>query len=103
MAKGPAKLLLSWDIKSNMEQDFFEFNQRSLQPELERLGIEPIEAWYTIFGSQPNFMVECVTDSFDSMFTILDSEAWDDLQGELLNYVDNLQQKVVHARGGFQF
>ena len=47
------KLLMSWDIKPGRESEYFEFVVRDYAPSMIRLGIQPTEAWYTIYGDGP--------------------------------------------------
>ena len=67
-----------------------------------RLGIQPTEAWYTIYGKGPQILTGGVTDDLDTMQHILNSQDWQRLHSKLLNYVTNYQQKVVEASGRFQ-
>ena len=96
------KLLMSWDIKMGREQPYFEFIVREFAPGLMRLGIQPTEAWYTIYGKGPQILTGGVTDDLDTMQQILNSQDWQRLHSKLLVYVTNYQQKVVEASGRFQ-
>ncbi len=98
------KLLLSWDIKPNRDQEHFEFIIREFAPRLTALGIRPIEAWYTVYGrnGNPQIIVEAITDDLDKMRAILRSSEWDDLKESLLKYVDNYKQKVIRGRPSLQ-
>ncbi len=96
------KLLMSWDIKMGREQPYFEFIVREFAPGLMRLGIQPTEAWYTIYGKGPQILTGGVTDDLDTMQHILNSQDWQRLHSKLLVYVTNYQQKVVEASGRFQ-
>jgi hypothetical protein len=93
---------MSWDIKMGREQPYFEFIVREFAPGLMRLGIQPTEAWYTIYGKGPQILTGGVTDDLDTMQHILNSQDWQRLHSKLLNYVTNYQQKVVEASGRFQ-
>jgi len=84
------------------EQPYFEFIVREFAPGLMRLGIQPTEAWYTIYGKGPQILTGGVTDDLDTMQHILNSQDWQRLHSKLLNYVTNYQQKVVEASGRFQ-
>ena len=44
------KLLMSWDIQAGREQPDFEFIVQDFAPGLMRLGLQPTEAWYTVYG-----------------------------------------------------
>jgi hypothetical protein len=96
------KLLMNWDIKPGREQEYFEFVVREWVPGLQRVGLEPTDAWYTMYGSSPQILSGGTARNLKDMRRILDSEEWQALKSQLLTYVDNYQEKVVKARGGFQ-
>ena len=96
------KLLMSWDIKAGREQSYFEFVVREFAPGLMRLGLQPTEAWYTIFGRGPQILTAGVTDDMDSMERFLRNEEWHALREKLLTFVTNYKQKVIRANGRFQ-
>jgi len=96
------KLLMSWDILPGQEQTYFEFAMQTFAPELIKLGWQPTEAWYTLYGEGPQMLTGGITDSADEMRKILESNEWEDLQQQLLEYVTNFDYKVVPATGRFQ-
>jgi hypothetical protein len=96
------KLLMTWDILPGQEQTYFEFAMRTFAPELMKMGWQPTEAWYTLYGNVPQILTAGVTESMDQMHEILDSEAWKKLRGQLQEYVTNFRYKVVPATGRFQ-
>ncbi len=95
------KLLMSWDIKSGREQPYFEFIVREFAPKMMRLGLQPTEAWYTVYGQGPQILTGGVANE-SAMETILEGDEWNALRQQLLNYVSNYSQKVVPASGSFQ-
>jgi hypothetical protein len=96
------KLLMRWDIKTGHEQPYFEFVMEEFAPGLMRLGLQPTEAWYTVYGKGPQFLTGVVTNDLATMRGILDSEGWRDLRRQLLEHVVNFSHKVVQATGRFQ-
>jgi hypothetical protein len=96
------KLLMSWDILPGQEQTYFEFAMRTFAPGLMKMGWQPTEAWYTLYGDVPQILTAGVTDSFEQMREILESDEWDSLLEQLQEYVDNFEYKVVPASGRFQ-
>mgnify|MGYP001161981102 FL=1 len=50
------KLLMTWDILPGREQEYFEFVVRDFIPGMQRLGMEPSDAWFTMYGSSPQIM-----------------------------------------------
>ena len=96
------KILMSWDILPGREQEYFEFVVREYAPSLMRLGMQPTEAWYTIYGEGPQILTGVVTEDLNSMQEILGSEEWSELLNKLNQYVTNFRQKIVKATGRFQ-
>jgi hypothetical protein len=96
------KLLLTWDILPGREQEYFEFVVRDFIPGVQRMGMEPSDAWFTMYGSQPQILAAMQMASFGSLQRVLESGDWKDLTQRLLDYVENFQYKIVQARAGFQ-
>lgn len=96
------KLLMSWDIRPGQEQTYFEFAMQTFAPALMRMGWQPTEAWYTLYGDGPQILTAGITDTVEEMRSILDSDEWEDLKGQLLEFVTNFRFKIVPATGRFQ-
>ncbi len=96
------KLLMTWDILPGREQEYFEFVVRDFIPGMQRMGMEPSDAWFTMYGSQPQIMAGFQTSSINVLQRIFESDDWTSLRRQLLDYVDNLDYKVVQSRNGFQ-
>jgi hypothetical protein len=93
---------MSWDILPGKEQTYFEFAMKTFAPDLMKMGWQPTEAWYTLYGEGPQIMTAGITDSVEQMREILDSPEWEELRARLLDYVTNFRYKVVPATGRFQ-
>jgi hypothetical protein len=98
----PVKLLMTWDILPGREQEYFEFVVRDFIPGLQRLGLEPNDAWFTMYGSQPQIMVSAQMANLPNLQDLLVATEWNDLTTRLLDFVDNFNYKIVEARPGFQ-
>jgi hypothetical protein len=96
------KLLLTWDILPGREQEYFEFVVRDFIPGVQKMGMEPSDAWFTVFGDQPQIMVAMQSASMENMEIILKSSDWDALKNQLLDYIEDFKYKIVPARPGFQ-
>lgn len=96
------KLLMSWDIKPGREQEYFEFVVREFAPGLQHIGIQPTEAYYTIYGECPQILTGGIADDLPTMQSILEGDEWQILRDKLLTFVTNFRQKVVPATGRFQ-
>lgn len=97
------KLIMTWDIAPEREQEYFEFVVREFIPGVQRLGFELSDAWATVYGSQPQIMVGATLPSTLRVRQVLHSNEWKNLSNQLQDYVINYTQKVVAAQGGFQF
>jgi len=97
------KLILTWDIRPERDQEYFEFVVREFIPGVKRLGFELTDAWATIYGRQPQIMVGASLPSLGRVQRVLQSEDWQRLDDQLQDFVQNYTQKIVETRGGFQF
>ena len=50
------KLLMSWNIRTGREAEYFEFVVKEFAPGLIRLGLQTSEAWYTLYGDCPQML-----------------------------------------------
>lgn len=96
------KLLMTWDILPGREQEYFEFVVREWIPGMQRLGLEPSDAWFTMYGDQPQILAAAQISSINSLERILESPDWESLTKSLLDYVEDFKYKIVQARTGFQ-
>lgn len=97
------KLLMSWDITPDREQEYFEFVIGEWIPGIQRMGLEPIEAWATIYGEYPQIQVALLAADLSEAQRILGSLDWVRLRDQLFTFVRNYSYKVVPAKTGFQF
>jgi hypothetical protein len=97
------KLIMTWDILPEREQEYFEFVVREFIPGVQRLGFELPDAWATIYGSRPQIMIGATLPSMARVQKVLQSDEWTSLYNQLQDFVHNYTQKVVEAQGGFQF
>jgi len=96
------KLLMTWDILPGHEQEYFEFVVRDFIPGVQRMGMDPSDAWFTIYGDTPQILAVIQMPTAKELNDRLNSADWKDLTQRLLEYVENLNYKVVQARSGFQ-
>ena len=96
------KLLMSWDIRPGQETEYFEFVVREFAPGIMKLGIQPTEAWYTVYGNGPQILTGGVAEDLQTMQGILLTEEWKELHDKLMGFVTDFQQKIVAATGRFQ-
>ena len=96
------KLLMTWDILPGKEQEYFEFVVRDFIPNIQRLGLEPSDAWFTMYGDHPQILATVQITNLTSLQDILASNEWTELTRQLLEYVEDFSYKVIPARTGFQ-
>jgi hypothetical protein len=99
----PVKLVMTWDIAPEREQEYFEFVIGEFVPGVQRLGFEPVEAWATLYGDYPQIQVGMLAPDLLNAQHILRSDGWEQLKEKLFGFVKNFSYKVVPARNGFQF
>lgn len=97
------KLLMTWDISPEREQEYFEFVIGEFIPGIQRMGLDPIEAWATIYGEYPQIQVAMLAPSLSQAQQALSSEDWGRLREKLFTFVKNYSYKLVNSKGGFQF
>lgn len=98
----PVKLIMTWDITPEHEQDYFEFVIREYIPGIQRLGCDLSDAWATVYGARPQIMVGVVVASAKKARQLLLSDGWGTLTNQLQDFIQNYSIKVVKARSGFQ-
>lgn len=98
----PLKLILTWDITPEHEQDYFEFVIREYIPGIQRMGCELSDAWATVFGVKPQITVGLVLPNAKKTRQLLLSEEWSALTNRLQDYIQNYALKVVFAKNSFQ-
>lgn len=99
------KLLMSWDINPGRDQDYFEFVVREWLPGVNKLGIQTVWAWYTVYSRNsdtPQILAEAVADDLESMRDVLESDDWQNLHAQLMEFVSNYTHKIVRINGNFQ-
>lgn len=97
------KLLISYDIVSESQQEYYEFIMREFIPKLQEMGVTMTEAWHTAYGDYPLRMAGFVAQDEETMAHLLQSDEWKKLEQRFEQYVTNLQLKVVPYKEGFQF
>ena len=99
----PVKLIMTWDILPEHEQEYFEFVVREFIPGVQRLGLDLQDAWATVYGTHPQILVGATFPPTVDHNTILSSPEWISLHNQLQDYIENYTQKLVNPQGGFQF
>jgi len=69
---------------------------------IQRLGLEPTDAWFTMYGNQPQIVAGVMVTDKKSLEGVLQSDEWTGLTDQLMNFVTEFNYKIVPARKGFQ-
>ena len=96
------KLLMSWDIQSGNEAEYFQFVIQEFVPGLLRLGLQPTEVWFTAYGDCPQIQAGGLAPDLAAMDKIIHSPDWAELRQKLESYVKDFNHKIIPAVGGFQ-
>lgn len=97
------KLIMTWDIRPGREAAYFDWSMKTFVPGLMELGLQPVEAWYTVHGDAPQVLAGVLAEDREILRQVLGSTEWQKLRTELMSYVTNYNQKVVKATNSFQF
>lgn len=98
-------LIMNWDIKEGLDQEYFEFVVGEWMPGTSRLGLQMVAAWYTLYSKDedaPRLRAEGLIEDEEALRKVLSSPEWQELHEKLLSYVDNYTQKVVRTTGEFK-
>ena len=96
------KLLLTYEIKDEASQEYYQFVMGRYVPVLQSMGLQMSEAWQTAYGDAPNRLIGFVCKDQATMNEVLASENWTALNEELETFVTDFDYKVIPYRGGFQ-
>lgn len=90
-------MIMTWDIRPGREQEYSEFINDRLAPGLVEIGLPPSDVFYTAYGRVPQIMVILDVADEAALQKAMRLRKWVDLKGELLEYIENYREKVVHA------
>jgi len=96
------KLLLSYEVKPEAMQEYYQFVMGRYVPMLQSMGLQMSEAWHTAYGAAPNRLLGFVCEEEETMDRLLESENWTAVNEELSRFVMDFTYKVIPYRGGFQ-
>ena len=98
----PVKLLLSYDMRPNVGQEYYQFVLGRYIPTMQGLGLQMSEAWSTQYGNGPDRLVGFIARDEDTVLDLLESETWHDLNDRLQEFITNFHYKVIPYKQGFQ-
>ena len=94
---------MTWDVAPGHDQDYFEFVVREFLPGVQRLGFELSDAWATAYGNRHQILIGAILQTRSKAEELLESPDWKSLNNKLQDFITNYAEKIVLARGGFQF
>ena len=96
------KLLMTWNIIPGQEPAYIEFNAKEFVPRLMKMGLQPMDSRYTIYGDVPQVTVGWVTEDADVILRAVRSEDWKALRRDLARFVTDFRYKITPANAMFQ-
>ena len=100
---GGLKLLLSYNINPEEAQEYYTYVLGQYIPAMQSMGLEVGEAWHTAYGDYPNRLIAFISRDHETVLRVLDDEAWEELNEQLLQHVSDFTYKVIPYKVGFQF
>ena len=97
------RLILTWNIRPGREQEYSMFVNDRLAPGLVEIGLPPHDVYYATYGRVPQIMVVLEVPSQSGLQQALTSSQWQTLKHELLEYIEDYQERVVKSNddGGY--
>jgi hypothetical protein len=102
-AAGPVKMLLTFDPVPGRREEYFRYMLGRFVPTLEQLGLTMAETWHTAYGDYPLRLTAFLAPDASTMSTVIESEAFAQLEEQLQAYVRNYRRRIVPADRRFQF
>ena len=97
------KLIMSWDIYQDKEQDYLDFLVGKMIPQMSQLGFELSDAWATVYGESPQVQLAAILPDELEAERRMSQPEWTSLIEELQEHIDNFSYKLVPNSGKFQF
>ncbi|MDE3088582.1 MAG: hypothetical protein KGJ80_04270 [Chloroflexota bacterium] len=98
-----SKLLLTYNILPEHQEEYFNFMVNIFVPTLQRMGLANAGVWHTAYGEHPARLLIFVAEDREAMEHALGSKAWKDMEKRLGGYVRDYARRVVAFQPGFQF
>ena len=96
------KLLLTYNVNDDASEEYRQFVLGEFLPAVQKMGLAVTEVWLTTYGDYPERQTELVSRDEDTMWRILGSEEWQELEERLNEYVNDFGRKIVPYQPGFQ-
>lgn len=97
------KVLLSYDIRPDVVDRYYQYVLKEFIPELETMGIYMFRVWHVAYGDYPVRQLEFIAEDVEDVHDVLLSDRWNTLENQLKTYTLRYGRKLVRFRPGFQF
>jgi hypothetical protein len=99
----PVKLLLSYDIPRDLQQNYFNFVTGEFVPQANSIGLELAEVWETVYGEYPQRLIVFVAQDAQAAKEALGSDRFKRMEKKLKRFVQNYNCRLVKYQAHFQF
>ena len=99
---GRLKLLLSYNIVPQHQEEYMQFAVQVFVPTLQRIGLENQGVWHTAWGDYPNRLIVFVGEAQD-VREAMASDTWEQMESRLKEFVSDYTRRIVPFQPGFQF
>lgn len=96
------KMLLSYNVLPQFQQEYMEFMMNTFVSTLQRIGLENQGVWHTAFGDYPIRLLVFVAEENDMKEALAGSE-WQHLESRLKTFITDYTCRIVPFQPGFQF
>lgn len=100
---GPVKLLLTYNVLPETIQEYWQFVMGRYVPTMQTMGLQMFDAYQTTYGDIPNRLVMFVAADKDTAIRAMDTDTWETLNDQLLEFVTDFSYKMAPFREKFQF
>lgn len=96
------KLMLFYDLTSGNVEEYYQFVMSEMVPAVQDMGLHIFGVYHTLWGDYPHRQAEFVAEDLDTIYRVLGSDAWHELERRLQEHTSNYSRKIVRFRSGFQ-
>lgn len=97
------KLLLTYDIRPDRVENYYQYVLKEFVPELETMGIYLFRVWHVAWGDYPVRQLEFVVESRETLSRLSESPRFEDMETRLQEFTTDYERKTLRFRRGFQF
>jgi hypothetical protein len=93
------KLNQYWTVIPGKTEEYQKFILKKFIPGVNQLGLHTVAVWSVLVGAYSEIMFESVTSDLDLLEKALKDKKYEELKGNLLNYVKKYKSKVLVKTG----